>query len=220
MKKVAVFMAIALIAFAGFTSTAGATLSFYLNIQNGALVTPGPYARVDVTTNGANFALIRFTSLTNSGIINLFGDGGSVAVNVNALAWTVLGASIHGTNSGVGFTPGGWGDAGGGNEDGFGFFNQRIDSFDGYTHSSDMMEFQVQNLSGFWLTDNDVLGNGPFRAAAHIFQTYAPANAFNGAITTGFAADDGRNIVPEPASMLLLGLGLAWFGAARRRRKS
>ena len=47
-----------------------------------------------------------------------------------------------------------------------------------------------------------------------------PANAANGAVVTGFAAEGSGNTIPEPTSMLLLGLGLAGFGAARRRRKS
>jgi PEP-CTERM motif-containing protein len=49
--------------------------------------------------------------------------------------------------------------------------------------------------------------------------TKYPANAANGAIATGFATDGPSN-VPEPTSMLLLGLGLAGAGIARRRRKS
>src|SRR6185503_2288331 len=120
------------------------------------------------------------------------------------------------------FTPGPYSDAGAGPEDGFGSFNQNIDSFDGFTHSSDTISFSLTNTSGTWAGDSDVLaGNSQgFHVAAHIFVTSSPANAANGAVVTGFATEGGNNVIPEPTSMLLLGLGLAGFGAARRRRKS
>jgi hypothetical protein len=103
-----------------------------------------------------------------------------------------------------------------------GTYNQIITSFDGFSHSSDTISFGLTNVSGTWASDADVLvANGiGSRAAAHIFVTSFPANAANGAVVTGFAAEGGGSTVPEPTSMLLLGLGLAGFGAARRRRKS
>jgi hypothetical protein len=200
---------------------AGATLSFDLGLGNPALAGfPGPYATVSVNRTDATHATITFTSLTNSGNIYLLGDGGSVAVNVNATSFTL--GTITGSNAGTGFTPGPWSDAGAGNEDGLGTYNQIITSFDGFSHSSDTISFGLTNVSGTWASDADVLvANGiGSRAAAHIFVTSFPANAANGAVVTGFAAEGGGSTVPEPTSMLLLGLGLAGFGAARRRRKS
>jgi hypothetical protein len=47
-----------------------------------------------------------------------------------------------------------------------------------------------------------------------------PANAANDALVTGFATEGGTTSIPEPTSMLLLGLGLVGAGAARRRKKS
>ena len=221
MKKLIALLAVTLIALAGFASMAGATLTFNLGLGNPALAAyPGPYATVSVTLNTATTATITFTSLTNSGNIYLFGDGGSVAVNVNAASWT-LGA-ITGSNAGTGFTPGPYSDGGAGNEDGFGSFNQTINSFDGFQHSSDNISFSLTNTSGTWANDAAVLtGNGSgYRAAAHIFVTSFPANASNGALATGFATEGGNNTIPEPTSMLLLGLGLAGFGAARRRKRN
>src|SRR5215472_1955182 len=151
---------------------------------------PGPYAQVKVNLTSSTMATITFTSLVNSGNIYLLGDGGSVDVNVNATSWTLSG--ITGSNAGTGFSPGPWSDAGSGNVNGFGIFNQRIDSFNGLTHSSDTISFTLTNTSGgTWANAASVLtpnGSG-FDAAAHIFVTSFPANAANGAINTGFAAE-------------------------------
>jgi hypothetical protein len=177
---------------------------------------PGPYATATVHLVDSTHATVTFTSLTAAGNIYLFGDGGSVAVNVNATTFTVSG--ISGSNAGTGFTPGPYSFSGSGNEDGFGVFNAKIDSFDGFTHSSDHISFTLTNVSGTWASSDVVLiaGSGGNIVGAHIFVTSSPANAANGAIATGFAANGGATIPDGGTTVMLLGAALGALGTARR----
>jgi hypothetical protein len=192
------------------------TFSFNLGVGNPAISGyPGPYVSVNVNRTNSTHATITFTSLTAAGNIYLMGDGSSVAVNVNATSWTA--SNVTGSNSGTGFTPGPYSNGGSGNVDGFGVFNQTINSFDGFTHSSSTIRFNLTNTSGTWANVAAVLAanSGGSLAAAHIFVTVSPANAGNGALCTGFAANGGQ--VPDGGTtVMLLGLGLGALGMARR----
>src|SRR5215831_4254055 len=120
---------------------AKADFIFDLNTGNASISGfTGPYAQVDVALIDPTHATITFTSLTNSGNIYLLGDGGSVGVNVSGSF--ALG-TVTGSNAGAGFTPGPYSDGGAGNEDGFGSFNLTVNSFDGFTHSSDTISFDI-----------------------------------------------------------------------------
>ena len=206
-----------------FGRPASATLIFDLDTGNAALSGfTGPFASVSVERTDATHATISFTSLIKSGNIYLLGDGGSVAVNINAASWTL--GSLTGSNAGTGFTPGPYSDGGSGTEDGWGDFNQTINSFDGYTHSSDFISFVLTNTSGTWGADGDVLTANAdgHRAAAHIFVTSHPADASNGAVATGFATDGVPPPppirIPEPGSVVLMGFTLVGLSLIRRKR--
>jgi len=195
------------------------SITFDLTTGNSAISGyPGPYASVLVNRTSTTTATITFTSLTNSGKIYLFGDGSTVAVNVNAASWTL--GPVAGSNAGTGFTPATYSNAGSQNVDGFGIFNQTIDSDDGYTHSSDTVSFSLTDTSGTWANAMAVLlaNDRGSLAAAHIFVTAYPANAANGALATGFAGNGTTTDVPDSGStVLLLGAALSAIGLVRRK---
>jgi len=198
-------------------------ISFTLDQGNTAISGfTGPYVQVDVNRTSTTTATISFTSLTNSGDLYRMGDGGTAGVNINATSFTL--GTISGTSADlVNFTPGTYSDGGAGNLDGAGQFNLTVDTFDGYTHSSDFVSFLVTDVSGTWASASDVLaanGNG-FVAASHIFVELL-SDPTAGALATGFAAGSGGggggNFTPEPGTLVLLGAALMGGGLLRRRR--
>src|SRR6266699_2856420 len=117
------YIAAVLIAIGGFGLQQANAFTSLLNQGNSAISGfSGPYGTVTITLVGQT-ATVTFTSNTVAGNIYLFGDGGSVALNVNASTFTV--GTVTGTNAGVGFTPGPFTTniAAGQHEDGFGTFN-------------------------------------------------------------------------------------------------
>lgn len=76
--------------------------------------------------------------------IYLFGAVNAVDVNVNASSFTIL--SVDGFNAGTGFTPGPFSSGGSGNVDGLGTFKARVNSFGGFTNSSDSVTITLLNM--------------------------------------------------------------------------
>jgi hypothetical protein len=187
---------------------------------------PGPYGTVTIDLVNSTTANITFKSLTNSGNIYLFGDGSSIGVNVNASSWTTT--TPTGSNAGSGFSPSSFSNGGSSNVSMFGTFNQTFDNKDGFKNSVDNVSFTLTNTGGTWANAASVLINNSdgYALEAHIFVTASPANASNGALATGFAANQQgasggppQGPVPEPASLLLMAGLFGGLGVAGYRRK-
>lgn len=195
------------------------TINYQIALGNPAVSSyTGPYADVLVDRTSTTTAQITFTSLSNGFQTFLLGAVGAAGVNVNAGSWTIGGYSV--SNAGIGFSPGPLSDGGSGNEDGFGSFNQLVDSFDGYTHSASLIQFTLTNTSGTWASASSVLapnasGNP---VAAHIFvadcATASACDAGVGALATGYAT-----VVPEPSTLSLVLFGASLLAAVRRRSR-
>jgi PEP-CTERM motif len=200
------------------------TVSYDIVDPNAALVgyTP-PYATVEVNLTDSTHATLTFTSLESGGYIFRMGGNGAADVNVDASTWTIGTFTASGTTGG--FTPGPLSDSGSKNISDFGVFNQTVDSFDGYTHSSDVITFVLTNTGGSWAAATDVLtGNeNGYLAAIHGFvcaESDGACSSTAGAVVTGYAGNGTGTQVPEPASIALFGSGLVTLaGMIRKRRK-
>jgi len=212
-RKISIIVALGLVLVFGLALPAAAYTSL-ITEPNTALAGhgfTGPYVQVDIGLTDSTHADVTFTGLTSTfggnPVIYLMGDGSTAALQVNASTFTVSG--VTGTNSGTGFTPGGF--TVNINPippvDGFGNFNLVIDDDDGYTHAVDKLVFTLTNTSGTWASDAEVLAFNAdgYDAAAHVFPASNPASATNDVYTsmTGYAAE-----VPIPAALPLFGTGL------------
>jgi hypothetical protein len=176
-----------------------------------------PYGTVSVNRTSSTTADFIFTA--NSGY--LFLDSGSAAVNLNSTDWTISG--LTGTTL-SGFSGPSLADAGGGQEDGFGNFNQTFDEFDGFTWALHTISFTVTDNSGTWASVSNVLAgnNDTNLVAAHVGICNVNPCTFTGGsfANTGYASETGAvNIpTPEPSSLALFGTGILGFAAMMRRK--
>ena len=213
------YIAPVLIAIACFgLQQAKAVTVYSISVGNSAISGyPPPYGSASVTLNGAGtIATITFTAANTAAFQYLFGNGSSVAVNVNG-AFTL--GPITGTQL-PGFGPTTFSQGPAGNEDGFGSFNLTINSSQGYTDASNSITFSITQTSGTpWLADgsNVLIANAQgATVAAHIFVTSFPANVTNSALATGFAANTGAVVPDGGTTVMLLGAALGALGMARR----
>ena len=179
-----------------------------------------PYGTVTVNRTSSTTADITLTSNTVGGFTYLFGDGGTIGLNVNAtnFSWT----NISGSNSsGTGFSPWSLVSVKSGQEDGFGTFNFQVNSFDGFDHAIDKLTLTLTDTSGMWSSASNVLtpNSGGSTVAAHVYITASPANQTNGAIVTGYAGNGtNSSVVPEPSSLALGLFGVVALSLTQIRR--
>jgi len=181
----------------------------------------GPFAEVTVDRTSSTTAIVTFTSESNSTYLYLMGGAGSIGVNVRG-SFTL--GPISGSNSLTGFSTPSYSSGGAGNEDGFGSFNQRIDSFDGWSHSSTSItiELTAGAANASWTSAGQVLApnNKGQLAAIHFFPcipngSACASNSPGASSITGYAS--GAAVVPIPPAAWLFGPGLVGLIAIARR---
>jgi hypothetical protein len=201
-RKLALSLAMFAVVALGSAAAANAD-QVIINTPNPGLgATPGPYATVTYVLNGSNIddTVQMFPGFEAFGTGN--GNNGIFGFNI---VGSQTGLSV--TNMPPGFTA----NLGGGQMDGFGNFDITL-SCCNPANAVTSFSFTVSRTGGFSSASDLFEANS---AGAHFAIHIAPTNGN----PTGFAADSGvSNEVPEPASMILLGTGLATLAAGLRKR--
>ena len=156
-------LALAVAFLGGMPGEATADQIITLTNANSAINPPftGPYGTVDVHWVNSTKATIKLTANTvtigGTNYIYMFGDGGTIGLNVNAASFTASNIVGSITQGGSGFQPWSLVGTGSGNEDGFGMFNFQVNSFDGFAHVIDTLTLTLTNNSGTWGSASSVL---------------------------------------------------------------
>ena len=210
MKKYILPVLIA-IACLGLQQARADSISYSLSTGNDPGLGAGPYGTVTINLTAGNTATFTFQAAAGY----LFVDGGANAINVNSASWTVTNIVSNGNPLS---------DAGSGNEDGFGNFNQKL-SQQNSSNGASLVTFTLTNTAGTWASASQVLiDNGPsgWEVGAHVQVQGGPNNG-----VTGFAVGNETTVinplgtVPDGGTtVMLLGAALGALGIARRYLKS
>jgi len=202
LRKLGVSLALFAVVALGSAVVANADAVLINTPNSGLSGSPGPYATVTYVLNGGN---IDVTVQMTAGF-EAFGSG----IGNNG----IFGFNVVGSTAGLNITglPAGWSFApAGGQMDGFGNFDVTL-SCCNPADAVQSFSFTISRTGGFSSASDIFEANS---SGAHFAIHIAPTNGN----PTGFAADTGTpSEVPEPASMLLLGTGLATLGAGLRKR--
>lgn len=184
------------------------TITYSMSNPSGSMPA-GMYGTVRVDLISATEATITMTA-AGYPLIAL-GDSGILALNPTG-SWEVSSKSI-------GLT-----DVGSGKVDGIGYFRLIFDDGPGFSNPYESVYVTLDLTSGSWLTASGVLTSTVLEAPSQHPSLYMVGGHFgiSSGTTynpTGWVGSDGV-IVPEPATILLLGSGLvALWGIRRKLRK-
>lgn len=188
-------------------SAASASFSLNIGVPNSDLAQyPGPYGRVDVALTDSTHANITLTALDDvpDGLYYRFGGHGTLGLNFKGTAALDGLITASGPDGDQTLTLGGAANVGG-----FKQFNFTLNGKGGDTRTVTSISFSVENTTGTWSSDSDVLtpNERGYWAAGHVF-VYSSPKSDQSALAGGYAAYHA----PAPSSALLALFGLAGFG--------